>query len=46
MEQIGGSVMGGSAWKDAERLAGTMLDRFTAWMRSQSPSNDTAETPV
>ncbi len=40
------SKSAGLSWKDAERLAENMLDRFAAWMRSQSPSSDTVETPV
>ncbi len=36
----------GVSWADAQRMAKDVLDRFAARMRSQSPSNDTAETPV
>ena len=41
MEQLGGP-----AWSEAERLAQNMLDRFGAWLRSQSPSDVNSETPV
>lgn len=40
------SKSAGFSWASAQRLAEHMLDRFAAWMHSQSPSNDTAETPV
>ena len=36
----------GPAWSEAERLAQNMLDRFGAWLRSQSPSDVSSETPV
>lgn len=36
----------GVSWDEAERVALTMLDRFTAWLRSQAPSNETEEIPV
>lgn len=36
----------GPAWSEAERLAQNMLDRFGAWLRSQSPPDVNSETPV
>ena len=36
----------GPAWSEAERLAQNMLDRFGAWLRSQSPPDVSSETPV
>ena len=36
----------GPAWSEAERLAENMLDRFGAWLRSQSPPDVNSETPV
>ncbi len=40
------SKSAGPAWTDAERVAQNMLDRFVAWMRSQSPPEESSETPV
>jgi hypothetical protein len=34
------------SWAEAERLAEDMLDTFTAWLRSQTPTGKTQEIPV
>jgi hypothetical protein len=40
------SKSAGVSWAEAGRLAEDMLDRFTAWLRSQTPSDETSEIPV
>jgi hypothetical protein len=40
------SKSAGVSWAEAERLAQTMLDNFTAWLRSRTPSDEAREIPV
>ncbi len=36
----------GVSWVEAERLAETMIDRLSAWLRSHAPSNESEQVPV
>jgi hypothetical protein len=40
------SKSAGVSWAEARRQAEELLDGFTAWLRSQAPSNETDEIPV
>jgi len=40
------SKSAGVSWPEARRQAEELLDNFSAWLRRQTPSNETEEIPV